>query len=210
MPRRSQHFTMASTDSEGSYSIWVMPKGPLAVQLKQQITEVREEFKGPQFEPHVTLLGGIRQSQAQVLKTAKLLAASLTPYELVFTDVHYAHTFHQCVFIRIKPQPEVVEAAARSRAAFGGDRDAPYMPHVSLLYAHIEEDRRQELVQRLHSRLLLSSESPLTEDGFIADELHVWYTEEADKSLESWRCVATFPFSGVDPFETSKEPFQED
>ena len=59
-------------------------------------------------------------------------------------------------------------------------------------------------------RLLLSSESPLTEDGFIADELHVWYTEEADKSLESWHCVATFPFSGVDPFETSKEPFQED
>ena len=56
----------------------VREAGPLAVQLKQQITEVREEFKGPQFEPHVTLLGGIRQSQAQVLKTAKLLAASLT------------------------------------------------------------------------------------------------------------------------------------
>jgi len=52
--------------------------GLVAQQLQQQITEVREIYKAPAFEPHVTLLGGIRQSEAEVVRVAKLVAASLT------------------------------------------------------------------------------------------------------------------------------------
>lgn len=37
-----------------------------------------------------------------------------------------------------------MEAAAKTRAAYGCDPDAPYMPHVSLLYADLEESRRWE------------------------------------------------------------------
>lgn len=52
--------------------------GPLAAQLQQQITEVRQEFGGPHFEPHVTLLGGIMGTEAEVLEKASRLATTLT------------------------------------------------------------------------------------------------------------------------------------
>ena len=70
------------------------------------------------------------------------------PYNLVFQDVHYGHTFHQCVFFRIKPDPAVVASAAKARAAYGVDPGAPYMPHLSLLYADLES---MQYVPRKHA-----------------------------------------------------------
>jgi len=64
------------------------------------------------------------------------------PYQLQFQDVHFGAIFHQCVYIRIQPQPHVMHAGAETRAAYGGDRDATYMPHLSLLYSDIDEDAR--------------------------------------------------------------------
>lgn len=66
----------------------------------------------------------------------------MQPYTLGFEDVHHGSTFHQCVFIRVKPEPEVAETAAKTHAAYGGDPHAPYMPHASLLYSDLEETRR--------------------------------------------------------------------
>ena len=64
------------------------------------------------------------------------------PYQLQLQDVHFGATFHQCVYIRIQPQPLVMRAGAETRAAYGGDRNATYMPHLSLLYSDIDEDAR--------------------------------------------------------------------
>ena len=50
---------------------------PLAAQLQAQITETGLELGGPHFEPHVTLLGGVRGREAEVVQTAALLAAEL-------------------------------------------------------------------------------------------------------------------------------------
>ena len=46
-------------------------------------------------------------------------------------------------------------------------------------------------------RLMQRDDSPLTERSFSADELHVWYTEEQDSTLKSWRRVGRFALTGT-------------
>lgn len=72
----------------------------------------------------------------------------MQPYDLTFEDVNHGNTFHQCVYIRIKPDQDVLEAAVKTRTAYGGNVSALYMPHVSLLYADLEKPRRCETPAR--------------------------------------------------------------
>ena len=94
---------------------------------------------------------------------APLSARCAQPYQLQFQDVHFGATFHQCVYIRIQPGPHVMHAGAETRAAFGGDRDATYMPHLSLLYSAIDEDARcgHRCTQSCHDHEAISSIEPL-------------------------------------------------
>ena len=54
-----------------------MSAGPLAQQLQQHIDAIAAEYGAPSFEPHVTLLGGVRSAEAEVLSLAAELAARL-------------------------------------------------------------------------------------------------------------------------------------
>ena len=75
------------------------------------------------------------------------VGAGTQPYELQLQDISCGTTFHQCVYMRIQQQPEVMHAGAETRAAYGQDRNAAYLPHLSLLYADMNQDTRQALLQ---------------------------------------------------------------
>jgi hypothetical protein len=51
--------------------------GQFARELQQQIDGIAAEYGAPSFEPHVTLLGGVHASEAQVLSVAAELAGRL-------------------------------------------------------------------------------------------------------------------------------------
>jgi 2'-5' RNA ligase len=63
-------------------------------------------------------------------------------YTLEFQDVSYGSIFHQCVYVRCKTTEAAMDAAKRTRQAFGHPTDAQYMPHVSLLYSDIPSESR--------------------------------------------------------------------
>lgn len=76
--------------------------------------------------------------------------------------------------------------------------DKPYMPHLSLLYADIEEAARKQLAEEEGARLLGVGSSPeeggpgstgLPATTFMVDAIEVWYTPTEDKSLKSWAKV---------------------
>ena len=61
------------------YSIWLMPPqdSGVAQRLKEEIRTLQQQASGAAFEPHVTLLGGLETTEANVLDATKTLAASL-------------------------------------------------------------------------------------------------------------------------------------
>lgn len=113
-------------------------------------------------------------------------------------DVACGQIFHQCVYILCAKSPEAMAAAAVAREAFGMDQSQPYMPHLSLLYSDIDMETRQSVVKEEVQRLYgdkSSYDTLVTDPGFEAASLSMWYTPVEDKSLKSWHKVADFELS---------------
>lgn len=118
-------------------------------------------------------------------------------FRLNFLDVSHGSTFHRCVYILVAQEAAIMQAGQLARQEFGMEGD--YMPHVSLLYADLGpeavHESHQAAVQRLYGEGSDYS-TLLTDMGFTADAITVWYTPAEDKSLSSWKQVAEFPLQG--------------
>lgn len=79
------------------------------------------------------------QSSEAILLTAQA-------HRIEFQDVSYGAIFHQCVYVRCKTDGATMDAAQQTRQAFGHPTDAPYMPHLSLLYSDIPAETRWALI----------------------------------------------------------------
>ena len=74
-----------------------------------------------------------------------------------------------------------------------GFEDSEYMPHVSLLYSHIDKEERQaavrEAVDRLYNGVEGMEDQLLGETGFWAGAVEVWKVEVGDEEMKTWECV---------------------
>lgn len=71
----------------------------------------------------------------------------------------------------------------------------PYMPHLSLLYADLSEQEKDEAVKGSIARLFGPGSSKLDAPGFTTQAVALWYTPTEDKTLESWCRIADFEIS---------------
>lgn len=85
---------------------------------------------------------------------------------------------------------------ARQEFSMEGSSGDAYMPHLSLLYADLGPEAalkaQAAAVQRLYGEGSDYS-TLLTDTGFTAKALSVWYTPAEDRSLGSWKQVADLP-----------------
>lgn len=91
-----------------------------------------------------------------------------------------------------------MEAGKAARQAYSIDTP-PYMPHLSLLYADVEEEGRKTAAKASISRLMGEGAdygTLLPDNTFSVDSLALWYTPVEDHSLDSWREVACFNLAG--------------
>jgi len=109
-------------------------------------------------------------------------------------EVTTGSSFHKCVFILVAKEAAIMQAGATAREHFGMPM-SDYMPHLSLLYAEIADeakaDSMRQAVQRLYGEASNYS-TLLTNQGFTADAITLWYTPVEDKSLASWKQVAEY------------------
>ncbi|KAG6405087.1 hypothetical protein SASPL_132669 [Salvia splendens] len=90
--------------------------------LKKLMSGLRSEFGGPEFEPHVTVLGTIKLTECEARDMFQKACEGLKPYAGTVDKVATGTFFYQCVFLLLHPTPEVVEASDHSCAHFGFKR----------------------------------------------------------------------------------------
>ena len=164
--------------------------------------------EGPIFEPHVTLLGSIidtPEAETVIKKTKELATKIKHPYRISFKDFVTGPHYFRCVMAAMEPTTEVripyqiqmhqqfnshlpfdqvVNAYTQARAVFADAHgDEVYFPHISLIYADLSEEDKQQYVKELkehysHLPALLSWE---------VKTIHIWHTE-GDAS--TWKEVA--------------------
>ncbi|WIA10617.1 hypothetical protein OEZ85_010799 [Tetradesmus obliquus] len=180
-----------------NYSIWIKPSGYMYNKLQQEIATQAKEYGAPLFEPHVTLLPDIQGDEEQIIATMQQLAQETKKFRINFLNVVQGSSFHKCVYILVAKEQAIMAAGAAAQQAFG-KAPADYMPHLSLLYADVDDTARtasqQAAVQRLYGEGS-DYKTLLTDNGFVAEAISLWYTPVEDRSLASWKQVAECPLS---------------
>ncbi|KAJ6377380.1 hypothetical protein OIU76_026368, partial [Salix suchowensis] len=101
------------------YSVWAIPPEDVGARLKRLMAGLTSEFGGPQFEPHVTVVGAISLTEQDALEKFNSACDGLQAYNATVDRVATGTFFYQCVYLLLHPMPEVVEASAHCTGHFG-------------------------------------------------------------------------------------------
>eukprot|EP00262_Sarcandra_glabra_P010154 TRINITY_DN25084_c0_g1_i1.p1 TRINITY_DN25084_c0_g1~~TRINITY_DN25084_c0_g1_i1.p1 ORF type:complete len:197 (+),score=12.17 TRINITY_DN25084_c0_g1_i1:214-804(+) len=167
------------------YSVWAMPAEDVKERLKKVMEKLRGEFGGPEFEPHITVVGAIRLTKKDALEKLKSACEGLKSYTAHINTVSRGDYFYQCVYLLVDPTPEVMEASAHCTSHFGYTNSSPYMPHLSLLYGDLTNEEKE----RAQERVKFHDES-ICDLSFNISCLALYKTDTEDKTLKSWEKVA--------------------
>ncbi|KAL0305571.1 UNVERIFIED_CONTAM: Cyclic phosphodiesterase [Sesamum radiatum] len=164
------------------YSVWALPPEELTPRLKKLMEGLRSEFGGPEFEPHVTVVGAISLTESDARDKFNKVCEELKAYNSSVEKVDTGSFFYQCVFLRLHPTPEVVEASAHCCGHFGYKNSTPYMPHLSLLYGDLTDEEKKTAQEKAY--VLDENIGSL---NFQISRLALYKTDTEDKSCKSWR-----------------------
>ncbi|XP_028755854.1 cyclic phosphodiesterase-like isoform X1 [Neltuma alba] len=165
------------------YSVWAQPTEDVRDRMKKLMSGLRSEFGGPEFEPHITVVGAIRLTADDALKKFRSACESLKAYNATVDRVATGTFFYQCVYLLIHPTPEVVETSDHCISHFGYNRSSPYMPHLSLLYGDLTDEEKKRAQERANA---LDDVSGLS---FQISRLALYKTDTEDKTLKSWEKI---------------------
>lgn len=156
---------MASSDK---YSLWLRPFGDIAFSIQQRINKLSDKYGTPSFEPHVTLLSGLRYGETELKQLTETLAGALSPFDLLLTKAGYRDKFYRSLFVHIKKSDELMNAYNNALQLFGYEEEEEYMPHLSLMYGDISREEKERILSvmgrefhirfEVHSLLLVKTE----------------------------------------------------
>jgi 2'-5' RNA ligase len=130
------------------YSLWLMPHGDLYELLRDLIESLAQRFDAPVFEPHVTLLGGIRSDNEQVLvSNCAAIAGKTSPIVMNLTQTDMTSEYYRSLFVRIREQGELTELYRSAVEHLEGRTE--FTPHISLLYADLGRDEKADLIREI-------------------------------------------------------------
>ncbi|XP_044461225.1 cyclic phosphodiesterase-like [Mangifera indica] len=184
--------TAVDTDEtqKNDYSVWAAPPEDVIPRMKKLMEGLRSEFGGPQFEPHMTLVGLVSLTKDDALAKFKEACDGVKAYTCGVDRVATGTFFYQCVYLLIHPTTEVVEASAKSSSIFGFKSSTPYMPHISLLYGDLTDEEKKKAQEKAYA--LDESIGGLT---FPITRLQLWKTPTSDNTLKSWEKIVEFNLS---------------
>ena len=133
------------TKAEG-YSLWLMPTDDVYRQLSETISQLSSKYSAPYFEPHVTLLGELLESEEEMLSKTEQLAGLIKPFTIKLTHVDYLDQYFRCLFLRADETNDLINANNKAREVFNRGQDSTFMPHLSLMYGDFTPKIKQQII----------------------------------------------------------------
>ena len=126
-------------------SVWVRPAGE-ALDRIREVTR-RVSVRGPEVEPHLTLLSGIETTRVDAGLKLKRLASRLSPFTVRLGKIDWRADYFRCLYVAAERTPGLVAAQRAAHAAFEMNPPVPFKPRVCLFYGTIDDETERELAE---------------------------------------------------------------
>lgn len=171
---------MSKIEASG-YSLWLVPEGLAFLQYSAIIKRLSEENVTPNFEPHVTLLGGIDGSEEEVVDKTDQLSKLVRPYYLSFIALGREDHWSRALYLLADLTSDALAANRVAQNIFRGRVVEDYIPHLSLLYGYPSDAMKQVIMRSIFnnfpSRFEVTSIDLFKCQGRVED----WYQVEKFK-----------------------------
>ncbi|KMT03865.1 hypothetical protein BVRB_8g188360 [Beta vulgaris subsp. vulgaris] len=170
-----------------AYSVWALPPEEARVRVKKLMDNLRSEFGGPEFDPHLTVVRAVTLTPEDALDRFRSACNGVKAYSVHARGI----SIGTCLNLIFDPTPQVVATSEHCCGHFGFNRTAAYRPHMSLLYA----DLTNEMMKKAEERATILDDS-IANLCFTVNRLALYITDE-DKTLKSWKKVAEYELQPI-------------
>ena len=165
-----------------AYSLWLMPTGEVYNKFSDLIRRLAMEYSSPIFEPHVTLLGELMQSEEDIIRKTGQLAEGKEPFPVTLTTIDYQDFYFRALFVKVEETEPLILLHNRTKEVFGMQNIQVYMPHLSLLYGNFPQTAKERIIEGI------GRNHPAQ---FTVNNIHLFKT---GKQVNTWYKVKEFPF----------------
>ncbi|HVC58459.1 MAG TPA: 2'-5' RNA ligase family protein [Candidatus Acidoferrales bacterium] len=131
---------------QNAFSIWLIPEPSISAMAREQIAILAGKLHSPTFEPHVTLVGGITGDKESSIAATQDIAKSIGNIEAEFDGISGLDEYFRAIFVRMKKTHVLQLANDVAKRRLGWETSPSYMPHMSLVYSDMEQNKKQELI----------------------------------------------------------------
>ena len=131
------------------FHLWLVPTGAAYDRLAGVIADLGARYRGPAFDPHLTLLGRLEGQEGALVGRTKQLARALHPFEVRLKEPGYEAQYFRGLFLPVEPSPAILDVHRQAMRIFNAQSTGAFDPHVSLLYGLFPESLKQEIIKGL-------------------------------------------------------------
>ncbi len=144
---------MPTSPSIARYALWLAPDEDSGGRFADVIGRLREQYGGPPFAPHVTLLENLIGSSDRVTAKADALAAALRPIPARALRLVMEPYYFRSLYLKLDPGAELVQAHEQAAQQFGVAPQDNFHPHLSLLYGLVPRKTKIAIGAQIHQDL---------------------------------------------------------
>ena len=148
-----------------------MPSGSIYQELKDIIFELSKEHGTVDFEPHVTIVGGLVGDETKLIKKTQELG-KIVPFKVSLGKLQQSDEYFKSIFLECKRSKELMGLNQKTRVLFNKLADPEFKPHLSLLYSELKSEAREKIVDSLKSRFRSSISFGVSNIRFMLTAQH--------------------------------------
>lgn len=167
------------------FFLWLTSVGEGYDRVAELIDQLSERYRGPRFEPHLTLLGGIEGEDSVIYGHVRALANTLRPIFIDLQQPACDDEYFRCLFFPVRETSELLDAHKQANVILGKTSTVLFFPHVSLLYGLFPKRVKRDIIASFPTNL---------PKQFLANELKLIRAESLNP--KDWHLVETMSLQG--------------
>jgi len=133
-----------------SHYLWLVPQKETYDEFQKIIQDLSKTYGTPRFEPHVTLVSGLRGNEVSLVEKIDAFALRKHRFSVTTKGMDYIRGFFTSLLLNIQNTPAIDQFNAQARQYLTPFGQGPYHPHLSLLYGDITSQEQKRIIAGLN------------------------------------------------------------